>query len=243
MVIAAGGDGTINEVVEGMVHSTVPLGILPAGTANVLANETSMSANLEKAARDLAGYRAERIAVGKLHASGMAAPRHFLLMAGVGLDAQIVYNVSASLKRSVGKLAYWVSAMGVVGHALEEFDVKIDDVVRKCSFALITRVRNYGGDFEIAQKTGLLDDTFEVVLFAGRSSVRYLKYFTAVALKRLEGVEGVTVLRAHKVCIAASADPRVHVQVDGEYAGRLPASIEIVPDALTLMVPPKYCDR
>src|SRR5690349_18299685 len=67
MIIAAGGDGTINEVAEGMVHTQVPLGILPAGTANVLAVETGMSTDLEKAARDLAGFRPERISIGRLH--------------------------------------------------------------------------------------------------------------------------------------------------------------------------------
>ena len=64
-----------------------------------------------------------------------------------------------------------------------------------------------------------MDDTFEVVLFEGRSSARYLKYFAAMALKRLHGAKGVTVLRARKVCISAANDPRVHIQVDGEYAG------------------------
>ncbi len=243
MVVAAGGDGTINEVVEGMVNSRVPLGVLPSGTANVLANETGMSTNLEKGARALAGYRAERIALGRLEASGTAAPRHFLLMAGIGLDAQIVYNVSAKLKRRVGKIAYWAAAMSVIGHDLDEFDAKIDGAVYPCSFALVSRVRNYGGDFEIARQTGLLDDKFEVVLFEGRSFSSYLRHFTAVALKRLEGRKGVKVLRARKVCVSASADPRVHIQVDGEYAGRLPASLEIVPDALTLLIPPEYADR
>jgi diacylglycerol kinase family enzyme len=240
MVVAAGGDGTINEVIEGMVHSPVPLGILPAGTANVLANETGMSTSLENAARALAGHRAQRIALGRLHASGTAAARHFLLMAGIGLDAQIVYNVSAGLKKKVGKLAYWAAAMTVVGKKLEEFDVKIDGSVYRCSFALISRVRNYGGTFEIAGRTRLMDDAFEVVLFEGRSSARYLKYFTAVALKRVAKMKGVTVLRAKKLCISATADPRVYVQVDGEFAGRLPASVEIVPDALTLLIPPGY---
>lgn len=243
MIIAAGGDGTINEVIEGMVNSPVPLGILPAGTANVLANETGMSTSLEKAARALADYRPQQIALGLLQATGTAAPRHFLLMAGVGLDARIVYNVSAGLKSKVGKLAYWAAAMTLVGRRLEEFDVKIEGAVHRCSFALISRVRNYGGDFEIACRTGLMDDRFEVVLFQGHSSWRYLRYFTAVALKRLDGMQGVTVLRARDVCIAASADPRVHVQVDGEYAGRLPASIEIVPDALTVLLPPGYLQR
>jgi diacylglycerol kinase (ATP) len=243
LVVAAGGDGTINEVIEGMVYSRVPLGILPAGTANVLANETGMSTSLEKAARELTHCRAQPISVGRLHASGAGGPRHFLLMAGVGLDARIVYHLSAPLKSKLGKVAYWASAIKLIGRELEEFDVKIDGRIHNCSFALISKVRNYGGDFEIARDTSLLDDRFEVVLFAGRSSLRYLKYFTAVALKRVRGIQGVTVLRAQKVCLSAPTDPKVHIQVDGEYAGRLPGSIEIVPDALTLLIPPAYLDR
>jgi diacylglycerol kinase (ATP) len=243
LVLAAGGDGTINEALEGMVHSQVPLGILPAGTANVLANETGMSSSLEKAARELSKCREQRISVGSLRMSAAAQPRHFLLMAGVGLDARIVYHLSAPLKSKIGKVAYWASAMKVIGEDLEEFDVKIDGLIHRCSFALISKVRNYGGDFEIARDTSLLDDRFEVVLFGGRSSTRYLKYFTAVALKRLDGMKGVTVLRAHKISLSAPQDPRVHIQVDGEYAGKLPGSIEIVPDALTLLIPPGYLDR
>ena len=104
-------------------------------------------------------------------------------------------------------------------------------------------MRNYGGDFEIARDTSLLDDRFEVVLFAGRSSYALSQYFTAVALKRVRGMKGVTVLRARKVCLSAPQDPRVHIQVDGEYAGKLPGSVEIVPDALTLLIPPGYMDR
>jgi diacylglycerol kinase family enzyme len=243
MVIAAGGDGTVNEVLEGMANSPVPLGILPAGTANVLANETRMSTSLEQAAYALAGYRATRIALGRLHASGTPAPRYFLLMAGIGLDARIVYHVSAGLKDKLGKLAYWAAGMSLFGRQLQEFQVKIDGAVHQSSFALVSRVRNYGGDFEIARQTGLMDDRFEVVLFEGRSSVRYLRYLIGVAFNRLRGTRGVCVLRAHELCIAAANDPRVHVQVDGEYAGLLPASIEIVPDALTVLLPPAYLDK
>jgi diacylglycerol kinase (ATP) len=243
LVVAAGGDGTVNEVIEGMVYSDVALGILPAGTANVLANETGMSISLERAARELADCRAERISVGRLHASGAARPRHFLLMAGAGLDARIVYHLSAPLKSKLGKVAYWAAAMKLIGRQLEEFEVKVDDRIHKCSFALISKVRNYGGDFEIARDTSLLDDYFEVVLFAGRSATRYLRYFTAVALKRVRGMKGVTVLRARHVCLSAPRDPRVHIQVDGEYAGLLPGSVEIVPEALTLLIPPGYVDR
>ena len=244
LILAAGGDGTINEVAAGMVHGDVPLGILPAGTANVLAMETGMSVRLEAAARDLAGYTAERIPVGILHSSnGSPAPRHFLLMAGIGLDARIVYNISAPLKRKLGKIAYWIAGFSQVGHALSEFDVKIEDRVYRCSFALISKVRNYGGDLEIARDANLFDDRFEVVLFEGSSAVCYLKYLTGVMLNRLAGMKGVTVLRTRKICLSASGDRRVYVQVDGEYAGPLPASVEIVPNALSLLLPPQYKAR
>jgi YegS/Rv2252/BmrU family lipid kinase len=243
VIVAAGGDGTINEVAEGMVHSRVPLGILPAGTANVLAMETGMSTNLERAAREMADYRAERIAVGGLRfRNGGTFDRHFLLMAGIGLDAQVVYNIHAPLKARLGKVAYWVAGFSLVGTQLPEFEVRVDGKSYLASFALVSRIRNYGGDLEIARSTSLLDDQFEVVLFTGRNSARYLKYFSGVVLNRLRGMAGVTILRAEKVCIPQTAE-RVHVQVDGEHAGKLPASLKIVPDAITLLLPPKYLRR
>ena len=111
LIVAAGGDGTINEVAEGMMHSAVPLGILPAGTANVLAMETGMSPDLETAARDLLTYTPERISVGRIDFNkGSTATRHFLLMAGVGFDARVIYNLNAPLKTNLGKIAYWIAA-------------------------------------------------------------------------------------------------------------------------------------
>jgi diacylglycerol kinase (ATP) len=241
LILAAGGDGTINEVAEGMLGSDVPLGILPAGTANVLAMETGMSTDLEKAARELAACTAERISVGRLHFSnGAPGVRHFLLMAGVGLDARIVYNISAPLKNRLGKAAYWVAGFSLVGRRLDEFEVNVAGRVYACSFALVSKVRNYGGDLEIARDTSLFDDNFEVVLFSGRSSTRYLKYFTGVLLNRLRGMRGVTILRAGQVCVAPAADARVYMQIDGEYAGHLPGSVDIVPKAISLLLPPGY---
>ena len=86
----------------------------------------------------------------------------------------------------------------------------------------------------------LFDDQFEVVLFEGRSTFPYVKYFGALALNQLEGVAGVTVLRARGARLSAAEDTRIYVQVDGEFAGRLPAEIRMVPDALTMLVPPEY---
>ncbi len=82
LILAAGGDGTINEVLDGMAHTSVPLGILPAGTANVLATEIGLGSDLERAARLMPQCVARRIAIGRLDCG--SAPRHFLSMAGVG---------------------------------------------------------------------------------------------------------------------------------------------------------------
>ena len=129
---------------------------------------------------------------------------------------------------------------GQVGRRLEQFDVRANGQTIRASFALASRVRNYGGDLEIAHHTSLFDDSFEVVLFEGRSSWRYLKYLAGVAFRRVSGLKGVSVIRACQVSAACGDDQRIEVQVDGEFAGRLPASLEIVPDALTLLIPPAY---
>ena len=243
LVLAAGGDGTVNEVAEGLVHSKVPLGILPAGTANVLATEMKLGSGLERVAARLGECRPYRIPVGHLTCEHGSVSRYFLLMAGIGLDAHIVYNVSAPLKARTGKFAYWVAGWSLLGRSLPEFEVEVGGQKRQCSFLLASKVRNYGGDFEIARDVSLFDDQFEVILFEGRSSLRYVKYFTGVMLNRVRGLSGVTVLRARCLKLPASEDQRVYVQIDGEFAGHLPAELRIVPDALTLLIPPEYEHR
>ena len=207
LIVVAGGDGTINEAAERIIGTQVPLGILPAGTANVLATEMQLGGSLEKVARRLGDLRPRRISVGHITCDGGRVARHFLLMAGVGLDAHVVYRVNAALKARTGKFAYWVAGWSLLGRRLAEFDVEIAGERRKCSFALLSKVRNYGGDFEIARNVTLLHDQFEVVLFEGGSSTRYVKYFAGMALNRLSGMRGVTVVRADRVKISP-ADER-----------------------------------
>jgi diacylglycerol kinase family enzyme len=161
-------------------------------------------------------------------------------MAGIGVDAHIVYHVSGPLKARTGKLAYWVAGFSLLGRRLATFEVKIGGEAHRCSFALLSKVRNYGGDFEIARSVSLFDDDFEAVLFQGRTSFGYLKYVVGMALNRLSGMKGVTVIRADRMSVSCPEDSRVYIQVDGESAGHLPAEIRIVPNALTLLVPPEY---
>jgi diacylglycerol kinase family enzyme len=243
LILAAGGDGTINEVAEGMIHSHVPLGILPAGTANVLAMEMELGGSIERVAEKLEEYRPQRISVGYVECGQEETSRYFLLMAGAGLDAHVAYNVSAPLKARAGKLAYWFAAWSVLGRDLPEFHVEANGATRLCSFALLSKVRNYGGDFAIAQHVSLYDDEFEMVLFEGRSSVRYVKYFLGLMLNRLRGMTGVTVLRTGEARLSGPGDVPVYTQIDGEIAGHLPAHVRIVPDALTLLIPAEYPKR
>src|SRR6185503_4010406 len=121
------------------------------------------------------------------------------------------------------KLAYWVAGWSLLGRRLAEFTVEMNGRRQTCSFALASKVRNYGGDFEIARTVSLFDDRFEVILFEGRSTLPYVKYFGALMLNRLAGMKGVTVERAQCLRMLAPEDRRVYLQIDGEFAGRLPA--------------------
>jgi diacylglycerol kinase (ATP) len=233
LVLVLGGDGTVNEAVQGLAHSKVPLGVLPGGTANVLAMELGLGSRSETAARRLAAFEPRAVALGRI--SGGFGSRYFLLMAGAGLDATIVYEVSAGLKHAAGKLAYWTAGFSRLIQRVEQLDVRVDNQVHQCGFALVSRVRNYGGDLEITSGASLHDDDFEVVLFEGSNPLRYAWYMLNVAARRVQRMRGVRVLRAHHVEILTETP----VQIDGEYLGRQPVSIEIVPGALQLLLPPK----
>lgn len=240
LILVAGGDGTINEAANGMVHSGVPLGILPAGTANVLATELGMGGTLERAAEIICQCVQERVAMGLLSAGPGRTPRYFLMMAGAGLDADIVYHLRPRVKARFGKLAYWMAGFGKVGSRLPEFTVEAERREFRVGFALASRVRNYGGDLELAPTISLLDDEFELVLFEGQSSFTYFKYMLGAVVRRLQHLRGITILRTRTAAFSASAGGKIHLQVDGEYAGAAPASVEIVPNALTLLAPPQF---
>ncbi|MFN9084835.1 MAG: diacylglycerol/lipid kinase family protein, partial [Acidobacteriota bacterium] len=151
--------------------------------------------------------------------------------------------VNPAIKDKLGKLAYWVSGFGMVGRSLAQFHSDIDGFVSQNSYLLASRVRNYGGDLEIARHVSLLDNCFEAVSFTGVNSFRYLPYLVGVLAGRPALFPGVDVRPAQALdCRAAGSQP-VPVQIDGEAAGFLPARIAIVPDALTLLLPRTYLER
>jgi diacylglycerol kinase family enzyme len=228
-------------VVNGMAGSRVPLAILPAGTANVLAMELGLGSRIQRVIPRIANSVPERVSLGLLH--NALGSRYFLLMAGVGLDAEIVYNLNLDLKKSLGKLAYWIAGFSHIVRPMAQFDARICGRSTRAGFALASRVRNYGGDLEIARGANLLEDDFETILFSGKNPLRYMAYFSAVVVRMLPRVPGITIERCRKIEFACPTDQRIHVQVDGEYAGGLPATVEIVQDALTIMTPADFRER
>jgi diacylglycerol kinase (ATP) len=242
LILAAGGDGTINEAVNGVAGSKVPFGILPAGTANVLASEIGFATRPDHAAKQLLDATPVRIALGLLERPDHPR-RYFVLMAGVGLDARIVYELDLDLKGKLGKLAYWHGGFRQFGRPVPRFHLSLNGSQYCASFALITRVRNYGGDFEIARRIRLTDNDFEIVIFQNHQWQDYLRFFGAVMTNRLHSTSGVTLARATRVEVNVPEDQRIYIQTDGEAVGVLPATISTIPDAITLLMPKRYANR
>lgn len=241
LILAAGGDGTINEAVNGMAGSEVPFGALPAGTANVLANEVGLSNRPDRAAAQLLHAVPTRIALGALDRPGHCR-RHFVLMAGVGLDARIVYELDLNLKAKLGKLAYWHGGFRQLGRPVPMFSIEVSGHKHTASFALITRVRNYGGDFEIARRIKLTESDFEIVIFENNAWYDYLRFFGAVVTNKLYETPGVSVYRATEAILSAPDSNPIYVQTDGEAIGNIPARIRTIPNALTLLIPKRYAE-
>jgi len=234
-VLVLGGDGTINEVLQGMVHSRVPLGVLPGGTANCLAMELGFSSRIEKAAERLAASEPTMVTVGRVTGT-KSESRYFLLMCGMGLDAAIVYEVRPALKRAAGKLAYWVAGLAQFRRNVAGMQLRVDGEAIAGGFALVSNIRNYGGDLEIASGASLRHVDFEVVTFEGANPLRYALYMLGVAVRQVKKLPGVKTRRATLVELLTAG----HTQIDGEYYGRETLKIEALAGGLTLLVPPTY---
>ena len=240
LILVAGGDGTVNEALQGMVGAGVPLGVLPAGTANVLAMELGLGSKMKRVAAMLPGLVPRQISLGRLRAVGCEDGRYFLAMTGAGLDADIVRVLNLRLKTATGKFAYWVAGLSKLASLLGRLHVDVNGQRVTAGFALVSRVRNYGGNLEIAHSVRLTDNDFEVVLFEGRVPLRYGLYFLGVITRLEKFLPGISVMRSRRVELLPADGRDIFLQVDGELAGKLPATLEIVPGGLTLLMPPGY---
>jgi YegS/Rv2252/BmrU family lipid kinase len=232
LIIVSGGDGTINEVVNGMAGSSVPLAVLPAGSANVLAKELNLPWSPWRAAEYIPRGVVRRIALGR------AGQRHFIAVAGAGADANIVYQVAKRSKMRLGTLSYWLESFRQLFlYDFPEFTVRIGEETLASTLLVVSRTRHYGGPVQITRRADLFGDQFEICLFPRRLPIVYLVYFLAQLVGQLESFPEVRFRRGQELR-AERGMPRIHVQVDGELAGQLPTDFVIVPNALSLLVPP-----
>lgn len=240
MVIVCGGDGTLNEVVNGLAGSTVPLALLPAGTANVFAKELGLPWNIERAASLIGGSRFKRIALGHVTSAELGGDgRYFLSLAGAGPDGVMVRAVNQSLKDRTGTIAFWIEGFRQLAvYRFPRFRVNFDNESCEATLIVAGRTKHYGGPIQITTGADLYGNDFELMLCSTNSRWKYLSYVPLLLAQRLRGTRDIRFVRAKELrCEPIDAEP-IWVQVDGEPAGRLPADFQIVRDALTLAVPP-----
>jgi YegS/Rv2252/BmrU family lipid kinase len=230
IVAAAGGDGTINEVVNGLKGRGVALGIIPLGTANVVADEIGLKKDPVLVARALAEGPIRPIRV------GIANGRRFVMMAGVGFDANVVSRVSLRLKKVAGPLAYvWTAGLQGFRDAFAGCDVSIDGVEVRSVSVVACNGRRYGGPFIAAPTANLADESFEVVLMKGRGWFSVMRYGLALLIGKVAAWPDVDVKTGRKVVITGT--PGQAVQADGDIIAVLPVHIEIDPEPVRLVYP------
>jgi len=234
-VIVAGGDGTINEAIQGLAGTRGRLAIIPRGTGNVLARELGLPLNEEEATVIAARGKSRRIHLGLAIDETNNVRRHFALMAGIGLDASIVRRVQPSLKKRIGRGAFWVSGLSHLARwDPHPFTLEIDGREYTATFAAIGNAPRYGGDLAITPGARLDQPGFEVCIIETSSRLRYL-HLLSHAMR--EGMPRdnpeVQFVKTNKVVAHGNA----HVQIDGELIGGLPMRFEISPDSLEVIVP------
>jgi diacylglycerol kinase (ATP) len=228
-------------VVNGLAGSSVPLALLPAGTANVFAKELGLPWNIERAASLIGGSRFRRISLGHVKAEeGEKDGRYFLSLAGAGPDGAIVRAVNPSLKDSTGTVAFWIEGFRqLTSYRFPRFRVKFENETAEGTLIIAGRTKHYGGPVKITTRADLYGHDFELMLCTTNSRWKYLSYMPLLLSGGLRHVRGIRFVRATEMrCEPIDAEP-IWVQVDGEAAGRLPAEFRIVRDALTLAIPTK----
>jgi diacylglycerol kinase (ATP) len=246
-ILACGGDGTVHDVLQGMVGSDAALGVIPLGTANALAHDLQLPLSAADAARANLTARPRRIAVGRVEYAdidGHRAMRFFIVTVGIGADAHLFYKLNPQVKGRLGMAAYYVKATRLwLTHPMENFTVEIEPGTKAdVSQLLAVRIRNFGGVLrELAPGASLDRDDLRLVLFRTRSRLAYLRYIVRGLVGARWRVGGIELVYGEKVgCHArgdAASDQRTFVEADGELLGTLPAEINVVPDAVTLLVP------
>ncbi len=228
-VIAAGGDGTIRGVGHGLLGSAVPMGLIPVGTANVMAAEIGHRQRASEIADQLMTGPARPIY------SARANGELFFLMAGAGFDGSVTAALSGSLKHWIGKPAYVVPVVRTLLAPLPRLDVSVDGVRHEAGWAIVTNARSYAGSFQLSPGSSIHGPELTTILFQPRSRRELLAQLVHIARGTLARSPHVTILKGRKTVIRSDAE--VPVQIDGDPLGTTPLTVEPDPQQVHLLVP------
>lgn len=238
IIISYGGDGTLNEVLQAMIGSRASLAVWAGGTANVVAVDLGMPSGIRQLGDVIARGKTRRISVGMARAEDAArmVERYFFMFAGIGLDASIARNVNLRLKRRTGEFAFWVEGMKhLITWRAEPFTVDVDGQKYESTFTLIGNGKGYGGGICITPGAKLEEPWFELYILPPlRAKTAYLGELVTCLRGRRENSRA-RLVRGRHIKVNSSRKPLV--EVDGEIIGPLPMRFDVVPDALSIIVP------
>ena len=229
-LVAIGGDGTVNEVLNGMPDPTRPLGVLPVGTANVLAIELGLPTRVPDCADALAAGRRRAVAIGRCNG------RRFLLFVGVGVDGAIVHRCSETRTGTLGKHKWILPTLHTVWHwprhrlaATFPDGERLDDL----SSVLVTRARSYGGILQLTDDVSIDSGALHVLAFRMRSRTAWLYHGLRAMCGRLRPGRHLTVRAVQSVRVEGDAA----WQIDGDDGGRGTVEIDLLDAPAQLFVP------
>lgn len=237
LIVAAGGDGTLAEVVNGLAanpaREAFRLGLIPLGTANVLAHEIGLPGDAAGIARVLLAGETRTVHPGRIRGADGRA-RHFLMMAGAGFDAAVVAAVSPGLKRRLGKGAYvWQTLRRAAAGRCPGLTVSADGVEFAAQSVVACNGRRYGGPYVLAPGADLSEPWFQVVVLARAGGWRVIPQGLRLMLGTLAAAPGVRLTAARRISVSGTGC----LQADGDAAGPLPAVIESSGISLALVAP------
>jgi diacylglycerol kinase (ATP) len=236
-IAVAGGDGTMNEVVNGLADPDLPVAILSLGTANVLAHEIGLPRDPRRLAEIVATGPARRVALGEALFENGSPARRFLLMTGIGFDAEVVDTVDLGLKQRVGKLAFaWSILVRLWRYRPAAFVLDLDGAAhREAASVIATRARCYAGRFILAPAARLSEPSFQLAIFKRAGRWAALRALIGLALGLLHRQPGIEMATATSVRLSGPAD--APVQIDGDVLGHLPVTLRIARDRVLLVHP------
>lgn len=231
-VVVAGGDGTINDAINGFHPQTPPLGLLPVGTANVLAHEIGLGTDPAAIARTLLAGAPVPVLPGQVNG------RRFMMMASIGFDAHVVQGIRKETKRRFGKIIYAVEALRqLVRYPCPALTVQADGQTMTAATVIVSRGKMYGGRFIMAPEASLLRPELTLSLFPRPGRWAMAGYSAALPLGLLNRWNLITHRTARSVTIACRpGDP---VQADGDVISALPVSIGLADHPIPLLMPPR----